>query len=62
MTDRPDVKRSDLRKQLFSAKAKKANSQGIFKDLDEQEWLDFELPDPSAPKAIDELSKMVETR
>ena len=39
MTDRPDVKRSDLRKQLFSAKAKKANNQGVFKDLDEEEWL-----------------------
>ena len=72
MTDRPAVKRSDLRKQLFSAKAKKANSQGIFKDLDEQEWLvpnwevyvrlNFELPDPGPDGAVKELRKMVETR
>ena len=63
-----NVKRTDLRKQLFSGEAK--NTPG--KKLDEKEWLvpnwevdielNFELPDPGAPKAVDELSKMVETR
>ena len=61
--------RKETRKQLFSGKAKKANSQGIFKDLDEEEWLapnwatyaklNFELPDPGPEGCLRELRKMV---
>ena len=59
--------RNNLRPQLFRAEAK--NTPG--KKLDEEEWLvpnweeyiklHFELPDPGAPKAVEELRKMVDT-
>ena len=59
-------KRKNVRAQLFSGK----NREPAHNDLDEEEWLlpnwevyiklNFELPDPGAPKAVDELRKMVE--
>ena len=60
-------KRNHLRPKLSKAKARDAPH----KDLDEEEWLvpnweeyiklNFELPDPGAPEAVEELRKMVDT-
>ena len=68
---RPTGKRTDIRRQLLSGKRRMANSQGQFKDLDEEQWLvphwdayiklNFELPYPGAPKAVEELRKMVDS-
>ena len=59
--------RNNLRPQLFRGEAK--NTPG--KKLDEEQWLvpnweeyiklNFELPDPGAPEAVEELRKMVDT-
>ena len=59
----------DIRQQLFSGLAKKANTQGVFKTLDEEEWLvpnwatyvklNFERPDPGPEGCLSELRKMI---
>ena len=59
--------RKNLRLSLFRGKGRKPPH----KDLDEEEWLvpnweeysklNFELPDPGAPEAVEELRKMVDT-
>ena len=62
-------RRTDIRQQLFSGLAKKANTQGVFKTIDEEEWLvpnwatyvklNFELPDPGPEGCLSELRKMI---